>query len=58
MLTDLFVDHPILVDVLWQSTAWLLVGLGLAHCLRRSPAAAHAMLLACMLAAIATPALS
>ncbi len=45
-------------SALWQSTAWLLAGLAASAALRRRPARAHGVLLACLIAAAATPILS
>jgi beta-lactamase regulating signal transducer with metallopeptidase domain len=50
-------DSPF-VTVVWQSTAWLLVGLVSSRLSSRHPARAHTLLFLCLLAAIVTPILS
>lgn len=51
---DLMLEHPFI----WQSTLWLLLGLGVSHCNGRHPARAHAVLLAALTGAIVSPAIS
>jgi beta-lactamase regulating signal transducer with metallopeptidase domain len=48
----------VLLDALWQSTAWLAVGLALSAILERRPARAHGALLLCLIAAVLTPVIS
>jgi beta-lactamase regulating signal transducer with metallopeptidase domain len=57
------VDSPVtndvlLLDALWQTTAWLGAGLVLAAVLQRHPARAHGVLLVCVFGAVFTPVLS
>ena len=50
--------ETVLWSALWQSSAWLALGLALSAAWRHRPARAHSVLLAAMLAALATPVLS
>jgi beta-lactamase regulating signal transducer with metallopeptidase domain len=45
----------VLLDVLWQTTAWLVLGLALSVILERRPARAHGVVLLCLVAAALTP---
>ncbi len=50
--------RDVLWTTLWQSSAWLVVGLAAAALLGRRPARAHSVLLLCMAGAAITPILS
>ncbi len=49
--------EAVLWSALWQSSAWLLVGLVAGALLRGRPARAHAVMLLCILGAALTPVL-
>ncbi|HRX81702.1 MAG TPA: M56 family metallopeptidase, partial [Pirellulaceae bacterium] len=54
-MTDTFFIRGIWLAVLWQSTAWLLVGLAASFLLRRNPARAHATLVVTLVGLMLTP---
>lgn len=58
MMPDWIDTDSFLFCVLWQTTAWLTIGMIGAIVLRRHPARAHGVLLSCIIAALITPALS
>ena len=51
---DLVLEYPFI----WQSTLWLLLGLGVSRWFERHPARAHAVLLAALTGAVVSPAVS
>jgi len=51
---DLLLEHPFL----WQTTLWLLLGLGVSHWFEKHPARAHAVLFAALTGALVSPAVS
>ena len=57
-MANLFADGTYLFDVLWQSTAWLLIGLIAALALSGRPARAHGVLALAMAASVAGPLLT
>jgi beta-lactamase regulating signal transducer with metallopeptidase domain len=58
MTSSQLIADAVLLDALWQTTAWLVLGLALSVILERRPARAHGVLLLCLVAAVATPIVS
>ena len=58
MVTEPITADTVLLGTLWQTTAWLAVGLALSVILERRPARAHGAVLLCMTAAVLTPVIS
>lgn len=58
MMPDVFVEHPWLWTLVWQSTVCLGAGLGLSYWLRQRPVRAHRVLLWALIAAMVVPVLS
>lgn len=58
MMPDWIDTDSFLFGLLWQTTAWLSIGMIGAVLFRRHPARAHGVLMSCIIAALITPALS
>ena len=54
-MTEWLIDRSFLAVAAWQSTLWLGAGITASRLLARRPARAHAVLVACSLAAVASP---
>jgi beta-lactamase regulating signal transducer with metallopeptidase domain len=58
MVSNPITADTVLLETLWQTTAWLAAGLALSVILERRPARAHGAVLLCMFAAVLTPVIS
>src|SRR5947209_16551340 len=58
MTSDLMPTSPLVRDLLWQTTLWLLLGAAVSFAWARRPARAHRLLLLTLVAALVTPLLS
>jgi beta-lactamase regulating signal transducer with metallopeptidase domain len=58
MVSNPITADTVLLETLWQTTAWLAAGLVLSIILERRPARAHGAVLLCMTAAVLTPVIS